>query len=101
MATRVNTSQTDSKNDTPSLTDGFNLAVDALQLNGVGTIHGVVGIPVTDLARADQPKGIRYVGLRHEQPAGHAAAAGFLTQRTPSWRRCSTRGARTSDEADA
>jgi oxalyl-CoA decarboxylase len=67
---------------TPKLTDGFNLVVDALQLNGVGTIYGVVGIPITDLARIAQAKGIRYIGFRQEQAAGHAAAAaGFLTQR--------------------
>ena len=64
------------------LTDGFNLIVDALKLNGVQTIYGVVGIPVTDLARVAQAKGVRYIGFRQEQAAGHAAAAaGFLTQR--------------------
>jgi oxalyl-CoA decarboxylase len=64
------------------VTDGFNLIVDALQLNGVETIYGVVGIPITDLARIAQAKGIRYIGFRQEQAAGHAAAAaGFLTQR--------------------
>src|SRR5271168_3475310 len=68
--------------DSNSLTDGFNLVVDALQLNGVETIYGVVGIPVTDLARLAQAEGIRYIGFRHEQSAGNAAAiAGFLTQR--------------------
>jgi oxalyl-CoA decarboxylase len=67
---------------TSELTDGVNLVVDALQLNGVETIYGVVGIPITDLARTAQVKGIRYIGFRHEQTAGHAAAAaGFLTQR--------------------
>jgi oxalyl-CoA decarboxylase len=66
----------------PEVTDGFNLIVDALQLNGVETIYGVVGIPITDLARIAQARGIRYIGFRHEQSAGHAAgAAGFLTQR--------------------
>jgi oxalyl-CoA decarboxylase len=69
-------------NGTPKLTDGFNLVVDALQLNRVDTIYGVVGIPITDLARTAQAKSIRYVGFRHEQAAGHAAgAAGFLTAR--------------------
>src|SRR5260221_7730181 len=64
------------------MTDGFNLVVDALRLNGVKTIYGVVGIPVTDLARVAQAQGIRYIGFRQEQAAGHAAAAaGFLTQR--------------------
>src|SRR3954467_551992 len=64
-----------------ALTDGFHLLVDALKLNGVTTIYGVVGIPVTDLARLAQASGIRYIGFRHEASAGNAAAAaGFLTQ---------------------
>src|SRR5258708_2924989 len=64
------------------MTDGFNLVVDALRLNGVKTIYGVVGIPVTDLARVAQARGVRYIGFRQEQAAGHAAAAaGFLTGR--------------------
>jgi oxalyl-CoA decarboxylase len=68
--------------DTPALTDGMHLVVDALKLNGVETIYGVVGIPITDLARLAQASGIRYVGFRHESDAAHAAAAaGFLTQR--------------------
>ncbi|MBB3601397.1 oxalyl-CoA decarboxylase [Mycolicibacterium sp. BK556] len=62
------------------LTDGFHLVVDALKLNDVATIYGVVGIPITDLARLAQAEGIRYIGFRHESDAGHAAAAaGFLT----------------------
>ncbi len=65
-----------------ALTDGFTLTVDALRANGVGTMYGVVGIPVTDLARVAQARGIRYIGFRQEQAAGHAAAAaGFLTGR--------------------
>ncbi len=63
-------------------TDGFHLVVDALKRNGLGTIYGVVGIPVTDLARLAQGEGIRYVGFRHEQSAGNAAAiTGYLTQK--------------------
>jgi oxalyl-CoA decarboxylase len=66
----------------PALTDGFHLLVDALQLNGVETIYGVAGIPVSDLARLAQASGIRYIGFRHEASAGNAAAAaGFLTKR--------------------
>src|ERR1700754_165768 len=66
----------------PVLTDGFNLLVDALKLNGVSHIYGVVGIPITEVARIAQAKGIRYIGFRQEQAAGHAAAAaGFLTRR--------------------
>jgi oxalyl-CoA decarboxylase len=67
---------------TQPLTDGFHLVVDALKLNGVETIYGLVGIPITDLARLAQASGIRYVGFRHEASAGNAAAAaGFLTKR--------------------
>ena len=65
-----------------TLTDGFHLLVDALKLNGVETIYGLVGIPITDLARLAQASGIRYIGFRHEQSAGNAAAAaGFLTKK--------------------
>jgi oxalyl-CoA decarboxylase len=68
--------------DVKGVTDGFHLVVDALKLNGLDTIFGVPGIPVTDLARLAQAEGIRFIGFRHEQPAGHAAAiAGFLTQK--------------------
>ena len=65
-----------------TLTDGFNLVIDALKLNGVDNIYGVPGIPVTDLGRLAQAKGMRVVAFRHEQHAGYAASiAGFLTQR--------------------
>ena len=65
-----------------SLTDGMHLLVDALKVNGVEAIFGVVGIPVTDLARYAQQAGIRYIGFRHEQSAGHAAAiSGYLTKK--------------------
>jgi oxalyl-CoA decarboxylase len=63
-------------------TDGFQLVTDALRLNGIETLYGVVGIPITDLARLAQASGIRYIGFRHETSAGNAAAAaGFLNQR--------------------
>ena len=62
------------------MTDGFHLVVEALKLNGVDTIFGVAGIPITDLLRLAQNEGIRYIGFRHEQQAANAAAiAGFLT----------------------
>ncbi|HXA91266.1 MAG TPA: oxalyl-CoA decarboxylase [Mycobacterium sp.] len=64
------------------LTDGFHLVVDALKANDIDTIYGVVGIPITDLARIAQASGIRYIGFRQEASAGNAAAAaGFLTRR--------------------
>lgn len=65
-----------------ALTDGIHVVVDALKANDVENIYGVVGIPITDLARLAQKSGIRFIGFRHESDAGHAAAAaGFLTQR--------------------
>ena len=64
------------------LTDGFNLVIDALKLNGINTIYGVPGIPITDLGRMAQAAGMRVISFRHEQNAGNAAAiAGFLTKR--------------------
>lgn len=43
-------------------------------------MYGVVGIPVTDLARMMQRSGMRYFGFRREDSAVNAAAAsGFLT----------------------
>jgi oxalyl-CoA decarboxylase len=64
------------------MTDGFHLVVEALKLNGIDTIYGVAGIPITDLLRLAQAEGIRYLGFRHEQSAGNAAAiAGYLTQK--------------------
>jgi len=63
-------------------TDGFHLVVDALKLNGIDTIFGVAGIPITDLARLAQAEGMRYFGFRHEQSAGYAAAiAGYITRK--------------------
>ncbi|WGR97213.1 oxalyl-CoA decarboxylase [Bradyrhizobium sp. ISRA443] len=64
------------------LTDGFHLVIDALKLNGINTIYGVPGIPITDLGRMAQAAGIRVLSFRHEQNAGYAASiAGFLTKR--------------------
>ncbi len=66
----------------PGLTDGFHLVVESLKLNGLDTVYGVVGIPVTDLARLAQAEGVRFMGFRHEQSAGHAAAiSGYLTRK--------------------
>jgi len=64
------------------LTDGFHLVIDALKLNGVETIYGVPGIPITDFGRMAQAEGIRVVSFRHESNAGNAAAiAGYLTKK--------------------
>lgn len=64
------------------LTDGFNLIIDAMKLNGLDTIYGVPGIPITDFGRMAQAAGIRVLSFRHEQNAGYAASiAGFLTKK--------------------
>src|SRR5450631_3371820 len=64
------------------LTDGFHLIIDALKLNGLNTIYGVPGIPITDFGRMAQAAGIRVISFRHEQNAGNAAAiAGYLTKK--------------------
>jgi len=63
------------------VTDGFQLVIDALKLNGIDTIYGLPGIPITDLTRRAQADGLRVLAFRHEQNAGYAASiAGFLTQ---------------------
>ncbi len=65
-----------------AMTDGFHLVVDSLKLNGIDTLYGVAGIPITDLLRLAHDEGLRYIGFRHEQSAGNAAAiAGYLTQK--------------------
>jgi len=62
--------------------DGFQLVIDALKMNGIDTIYGLPGIPITDLTRRAQAEGMRVLAFRHEQSAGYAASiAGFLTQK--------------------
>ncbi len=61
-------------------TDGFQLVIEALKLNGIDTIFGLPGIPITDLTRKLQAAGMRVIAFRHEQNAGYAASiAGYLT----------------------
>src|SRR6202521_5002536 len=63
-------------------TDGFQLVIDALKLNGIDTIFGLPGIPITDSTRRLQAAAIRVISFRHEQNAGYAASiAGFMTQK--------------------
>ena len=53
----------------------------ALRMLGTDKMYGLVGIPVTDLSYLCQEQGIRFVGFRHEQQAGMAAAThGYLTK---------------------
>ncbi len=81
MSMAVAERENDAGDDTGELTDGFHLVIDALRLNGINTIYGVPGIPVTDLGRLAQARGMRVISFRHEQHAGYAASiAGYLTQ---------------------
>ncbi len=80
LAQSIDASSTQAEAPQP-LTDGFHLVIDALKLNGIRTIYGVPGIPITDLGRMAQAEGMRVLSFRHEQNAGNAAAiAGFLTK---------------------
>ncbi len=76
------TTETQSSEGTGDLTDGFHLLIDAFKANGLNTIYGVPGIPITDFGRLAQANGMRVISFRHEQHAGNAAAvAGYLTQK--------------------
>ncbi|MCR2037681.1 oxalyl-CoA decarboxylase [Adlercreutzia caecimuris] len=76
----MSTAPTATTAENANLTDGFHVLVQSLLKNHLDRIYGVIGIPVTDVARIAQAKGIRYIGLRHESDAGNAAAAeGFIT----------------------
>jgi oxalyl-CoA decarboxylase len=82
MSTAMATATAASLDTEAELTDGFHLVIDALKLNGINTIYGVPGIPITDLGRFAQAQGLRVISFRHEQNAGNAAAiAGFLTKK--------------------
>jgi oxalyl-CoA decarboxylase len=81
-AVRDKARETTAAGDERELTDGFHLVIDALKLNGLDTIYGVPGIPITDFGRMAQAEGIRVLSFRHEQNAGYAASiAGFLTRK--------------------
>ena len=82
MATRPEQAAATAAGDALQMTDGFHLVIDALKHNDIDTIFGLVGIPITDLARLAQAEGMRFIGFRHEQNAGNAAAiAGYMTQK--------------------
>jgi oxalyl-CoA decarboxylase len=82
MLTTANKAEMTTADEVQDLTDGFHLIIDALKLNGLNTIYGVPGIPVTDFGRMAQAEGIRVLSFRHEQNAGYAASiAGFLTKK--------------------
>jgi len=63
-------------------TDGFHLLMEALEMNGIDTIYGLLGIPVTEIGRLWQARGNRFFSFRNEQNAGYAASvAGYLTKK--------------------
>jgi oxalyl-CoA decarboxylase len=81
LAEKAKSVETSAAEAEQELTDGFHLIIEALKLNGVKTIYGVPGIPITDFGRMAQAAGIRVLSFRHEQSAGYAASiAGFLTK---------------------
>ncbi len=68
-----------SNEDNVELTDGFHVLIDTLKMNDIDTMYGVVGIPITNLARLWQADGQRFFSFRHEQNAGYAASiAGYI-----------------------
>ena len=66
----------------PEQVTGMYILAKALKNVGIDTMYGLVGIPVTEFAYIAQDLGIRFIGFRHEQQAGMAAAThGFLTKK--------------------
>ena len=65
----------------PDQVTGMRALAMSLHKIGVDKMYGLVGIPVTEVAYIAQEEGIKFVGFRHEQQAGMAAAThGFLTK---------------------
>lgn len=66
----------------PDQVTGMYVLARALKNVGIENVYGIVGIPITEAAYLVQGQGIRFVGFRHEQQAGMAAATdGFLTKK--------------------
>ena len=64
----------------PQQVTGMDILARALKNVGIENVYGLVGIPITEAAYLVQGQGIKFVGFRHEQQAGMAAATeGFLT----------------------
>ena len=47
----------------PAEIDGFQLLINALKLNGIDTLFGLPGIPITDLTRKAQAQGMRVISF--------------------------------------
>ncbi|MCM1052297.1 MAG: oxalyl-CoA decarboxylase [Paenibacillus sp.] len=81
MATTQNTPSTNTPH-FPEQVTGMYILARALKNVGIETVYGLVGIPITEAAYLIQSQGIRFVGFRHEQQAGMAAATdGYLTKK--------------------
>ncbi len=66
----------------PEQVTGMDILARALKQTGIQNVYGLVGIPITEAAYLIQNQGIRFVGFRHEQQAGMAAATeGYLTKK--------------------
>lgn len=66
----------------PEQVTGMYILARALKNIGIENVYGLVGIPITEAGYLIQGQGIRFVGFRHEQQAGMAAATeGFLTKK--------------------
>lgn len=83
MATTTqNTPNTSAAPHFPEQVTGMYILARALKNVGIENVYGLVGIPITEAAYIIQGQGIRFVGFRHEQQAGMAAATeGFLTRK--------------------
>ena len=80
--TTNNTTATPTAPKFPDQVTGMYILAEALRRVGIDTVYGLVGIPVTEAAYAMQKIGMKFVGFRHEQQAGMAAAThGFLTKK--------------------
>ena len=66
----------------PEQVTGMYILARALKNIGIQNVYGLVGIPITEAGYMVQGQGIRFVGFRHEQQAGMAAATeGYLTKK--------------------
>lgn len=64
----------------PEQVTGMYILARTLKMLGISNVYGLVGIPITEAAYMVQGQDIRFVGFRHEQQAGMAAATeGYLT----------------------
>ena len=79
--TNTSTNTTPAAPHFPEQVTGMYILARALKEIGIQNVYGLVGIPITEAAYEIQGQGIRFVGFRHEQQAGMAAATeGYLTK---------------------